>query len=51
MSFCDTKQQYDTFDFGNYTIDVLDKTVEVSMKKLNDVDFLNLLSPKDLNHI
>lgn len=53
MTFYNIKQQYDTFDFKNYTDGVLDKMVESSMQKeiLNDVDFLNLLSPKALNHI
>jgi 2-iminoacetate synthase len=53
MTFYDIKQQYDTFDFENYTASVLDEMVESSMQKeiLNDMDFLNLLSPKALNHI
>ncbi|OEG69550.1 thiamine biosynthesis protein ThiH [Candidatus Endomicrobiellum trichonymphae] len=53
MPFYDIKQQYDTFDFENYIAGVSDKMVESSMQKeiLNDMDFLNLLSPKALNHI
>ncbi|GMO54121.1 MAG: 2-iminoacetate synthase ThiH [Candidatus Endomicrobiellum trichonymphae] len=53
MTFYDIKRQYNTFDFENYTTGVSDKMVESSMQKeiLNDMDFLNLLSPKALNHI
>ena len=53
MTFYDIKQQYDTFDFENYIANVSDIMVKDSIQKeiLNNMDFLNLLSPKALNYI
>ncbi|MCA6079607.1 MAG: 2-iminoacetate synthase ThiH [Endomicrobium sp.] len=53
MTFYDIKQQYDTFDFENYIAKVSDIMVKDSIRKeiLNNMDFLNLLSPKALSYI
>jgi 2-iminoacetate synthase len=53
MTFYDKKQQYNALDFEKYIAHVSDKMIKNSIQKenLNDLDFLNLLSPKALNYI
>ncbi|MDR2666227.1 MAG: 2-iminoacetate synthase ThiH [Endomicrobium sp.] len=53
MTFYDVKQKYDKFNFEKYTENISDKMIKNSIQKeiLDDMDFLNLLSPKASNHI
>jgi len=48
MTFYDVKQQYNNFDFEKYIINISEEMVKNSIQKeiLDDMDFLNLLSPK-----
>lgn len=53
MSFLNILNGYDNFDFEEYFKNVDDEMVLSSLekKRLNDLDFLNLLSPKAKSHI
>ncbi|MDR3281848.1 MAG: 2-iminoacetate synthase ThiH [Endomicrobium sp.] len=53
MAFYDVKQQYDALDFKEYVANVSDDMVinSIQKEKIDKVDFLNLLSPKAMNHI
>jgi 2-iminoacetate synthase len=53
MTFYDLKQKYNKFCFEQYVSNVSDKMIVDSMHKeiLDDMDFLNLISPRATNHI
>ncbi|MDR1721073.1 MAG: 2-iminoacetate synthase ThiH [Endomicrobium sp.] len=53
MTFYDIKQRYDKFNFEKYITNISDEAVKKSIQKevLDDMDFLNLLSPKASNYI
>lgn len=53
MSFYDVIQKYKDFDFDKFWENVSDKDIETSINKskLNEEDFLILLSEKAINHI
>jgi len=53
VTFYDIKQKYNKLNFKKYTTNVSDKMIKDSLQKenLDDMDFLNILSPKALNYI
>ncbi|GMO65306.1 MAG: 2-iminoacetate synthase ThiH [Endomicrobiia bacterium] len=53
MTFYNVKQKYNNFNLEKYIENISDKMIKNSIQKknLDNMDFLNLLSPKALNHI